>query len=419
MGRDPKEMCRPCATTRDGFMESHGAGIHLLMDAQLALDMGCPIYAIVALANTATDKIGRSIPAPGQGILTSARENNTNGPSPLLDIEFRRRHFESDIAAIEQWYSSELELLGADAIESRVALLGDMKTRKIQTVQALWGDHFFEGRADIAPLRGALSVWNLTVDDLGAASFHGTGTKANESNECEVVHKQMKHLGRSIGNPLPVICQKNVTGHPKGAPAAWMMNGLIQVLNSGIIPGISTLDNACGKLRQFDYLTYHNRSIQTDGIKAATLKGFGFGQASGEVLLVHSDYLLSTLAEDDFKSYTARREKRLIKMNSYQQNALTGKHKLVQIKDSAPYTAADESQVYLDSTARAEYDPIFKSWSYSARAVILAAQPLRLRGLRSVCVSRSALERDVPSWQRTQKKTCSSPRSNSLHWSQR
>jgi len=43
-------------------------------DCKLALDMGVPIYGIVVLTTTATDKIGRSIPAPEQGAPTTALE---------------------------------------------------------------------------------------------------------------------------------------------------------------------------------------------------------------------------------------------------------------------------------------------------------------------------------------------------------
>jgi fatty acid synthase subunit alpha len=39
------------------------------------------------------------------------------------------------------------------------------------------------------------------------------------------------------------IFQKYLTGHPKGAAAAWMMNGLIQSILSGIIPGNRNADN--------------------------------------------------------------------------------------------------------------------------------------------------------------------------------
>lgn len=48
------------------------------MNASLALEMGVPIYGILALSSTASDKQGRSVPAPGQGILTTARENAMN-----------------------------------------------------------------------------------------------------------------------------------------------------------------------------------------------------------------------------------------------------------------------------------------------------------------------------------------------------
>lgn len=382
MGRVPQEMCRPCSTTRGGFMESHGAGMQLLMDAQLALDMGVPIYGVVALTNTATDKNGRSVPAPGQGILTTARESSTVA-SPLLDISFRRRQFDSELASIEAWFEREKALMpaseSADDNAQALAFIEDMKARKVQSAQALWGVEFFHGRTDIAPLRGALSVWNLTIDDLGVASFHGTGTMANDKNESEVTHKQLQHLGRSQGNPLPVVCQKNLTGHPKGAAAAWMLNGLLQVLNTGLIPGNRNLDNTDPLLRKFDYLMYPNRSFQTAGVKAALLKSFGFGQAGGEVLLVHADCLLSTLAPEEFASYAARREKRRTRMNTYAQGALAGKHTYIQVKDSAPYSAAQESHVYLDPTARAEFDVAANTWRFAGADSLAASESRRQR----------------------------------------
>ncbi|KAG3164626.1 Fatty acid synthase subunit alpha [Phytophthora cactorum] len=380
MGREPKEMCRPCSTTRGGFMESHGAGMQLLMDAQLALEMGLPIYGIVALTNTATDKNGRSVPAPGQGILTTAREASSENskPSPLLEVEYRRRQFDDELESIEKWYAREKALIDGD--ESRVAFLERRKLRKVQAAQATWGNDFYHGEADIAPLRGALSVWNLDIDDVGAASFHGTGTTANDKNESEVTHKQMAHLGRSPGNPLPVICQKNLTGHPKGAAAAWMLNGLLQVLNSGLIPGNRQLDNTCETLRKYDHLVYPNRSFQTVGVKAVMMKSFGFGQAGGEVLLVHPDYLLSTLPADEFQHYSARREQRLIKMNTHTQGVIIGKHSHIQVKNEAPYSSTQESNVYLDPTARAEYDATSKTWRFGGGDSLTAEENRRLRG---------------------------------------
>ncbi|KAG1689704.1 hypothetical protein DVH05_002061 [Phytophthora capsici] len=355
MGREPKEMCRPCSSTLGGFMESHGAGIQLLMDAQLAIEMGLPIYGIVALANTATDKTGRSVPAPGQGILTTARENAST-PSPLLEVAFRRRQFDDEIESIDEWFEREKNLVEDNDVGLK--LLSDMKEQKVKAAQSMWGDKFYKGRSDIAPLRGALNTWNLDIDDIGASSFHATGTKANDKNESEVTHKQMAHLGRSPGNPLPVICQKSITGHPKGAAAAWQLNGLLQVLNTGLIPGNRQLDNTWETLRKFNHLVYPNRSL------AVLLKSFGFGQASGELLIVHPDYLLSTLCGDDLKEYVVRRDKRLIKMNSHAQSVITSKRPHIHVKNEAPYSAAQESSVYLDPTVRAEYDPTADTWRF-------------------------------------------------------
>lgn len=74
----------------------------------------------------------------------------------------------------------------------------------------------------IAPLRRALAVWGLTIDDIGVASFHGTSTVANDKNESSAFNAQFEHLGRSKGNCCFVIAQKWLTGHPKGGAAAWM-----------------------------------------------------------------------------------------------------------------------------------------------------------------------------------------------------
>ncbi|KAG3109730.1 hypothetical protein PI125_g10660 [Phytophthora idaei] len=71
--------------------------------------------------------------------------------------------------------------------------------------------------------------------------------------------------------------------------------------DTGLIPGNRQLDNTWETLRKYNHLVHANRSLQTDGIKAVLLKSFGFGQVSGELLVVHPDYLLSTLSVEDFQ----------------------------------------------------------------------------------------------------------------------
>ena len=71
-GREPSEHSRPFTTSRGGFMESQGCGVQVLTTAANAIKLGMPIQGIVAYSNTHTDGAGRSLPAPGHGVISSA-----------------------------------------------------------------------------------------------------------------------------------------------------------------------------------------------------------------------------------------------------------------------------------------------------------------------------------------------------------
>ncbi|KAG9402316.1 3-oxoacyl-[acyl-carrier-protein] synthase [Aphanomyces cochlioides] len=236
--------------------------------------------------------------------------------------------------------------------------------KKTKQAQLYWGHDYYLGEPGIAPLRGALNVWGLDVDDIAVASFHGTGTNANDKNESELTQRQLEHLGRSAGNPVMVVCQKYLTGHSKGGAAAWMMNGLLQSMQTGVVPGNENNDNTAPELRKNDLLVYPNRSIRTDGIKAALLKSFGFGQTGAEILLIHPKYLLAALSTSQYDAYVAKRSKRARGAHKYMQNVLSCKHTLVQVKDHAPYTAENEMNVYLNPLARASYNSKEKTWTF-------------------------------------------------------
>jgi fatty acid synthase subunit beta len=343
--------------------------MQVLMDAELAVEMGVPIYAVVALTSTASDKNGRSIPAPGQGILTTCRESHSvaaasesASASPMLDLGFRRSNLQDELATVQAWEVTQLAA-GHDS-----AFIGRMADRKRAAARDTWGQGFYKDDPHIAPLRGALAVWGLGVDDLAVASFHGTSTKLNDKNESAVVNRQMEHLGRTPGNVLFVIAQKALTGHPKGAAAAWMANGLIQTMLSGTVPGNRNLDNVGPELRANGFLFYPNRAIQVpQQIKAAFLKSFGFGQAGAECVVVHPDLLLSALSGAAFDAYRSARCRREQTTYRYMQGVFSGKHSLVQVKAAPPYTKEQEQNVYLDPLARAAYDPAQRSWAFGPR----------------------------------------------------
>lgn len=373
-GRTPAEMSRPNTTTRSGFMESQGAGIQILMNAKLAVDMGVPIYGIVAMTSTATDKIGRSVPAPGKGILTTAREkvSDLKYPYRVLDIKYRKRQLDLRKNQIGQWVESELSYL-----QDELAALGDdvdktafykERTEQIQAEarrqekEALntWGNEFYKQDPRIAPLRGALATYNLTIDDLGVASFHGTSTKANDKNESGAINTMLNHLGRSKGNPVLGVFQKYLTGHPKGAAGAWMLNGVLQVLNTGLVPGNRNADNIDQVMKDFDKVVYPSVTVQTDGVKAASVTSFGFGQKGAQAVVIHSDYFFATLNKPTYEAYAKKVAARYNKAYRYLHNAIAENSMFV-AKDKAPYTEDQESTVYLNPLARIDYENKSKS----------------------------------------------------------
>ncbi|KAJ2688668.1 fatty acid synthase alpha subunit Lsd1 [Coemansia spiralis] len=362
-GRTPLEMSRPCTSTRCGFVEGQGAGIVTLMSATAAIEFGAPIYGVVAMSGTATDKQGRSVPAPGKGVLTSARETNLGATPRLLDFNYRRWQMELHMAAVDELRAEELDALAsaADPLDSKshASLVDQVELqykRQRSSLQDMWSNEFWKNNPAISPLRGCLAVWGLTADDIGLASFHGTSTMANDKNESEVLNTQLGKIGRTLGHVVPAVCQKWLTGHSKGAAACYMLNGVIQSLRTGLIPGNRNADNVDQDLQRFEYVVYPSKSVQTPGIKAGLLKSFGFGQVGGELLILHSDYLLATLTPEQLAEYNVKMQKRSATSERYWQDTLVGNHPFIQVKSQPPFTAEQEKSVFLDPLARAKYD---------------------------------------------------------------
>ncbi|KAI9502069.1 acyl transferase domain-containing protein [Coemansia spiralis] len=368
-GRTPAEACRPCTSTRGGFIEGQGAGVAVLMSASAAIECGAPIYGIVAMSRTASDKQGSSVPAPGKGVLTTAQEiqgkKRKRSPSSV-DIEYRRKKLQRQLDSLRAWKQEDIN--NAMVVDKNI---GDHFKRieheyllQQRLAQDAWGNEFWKNNGEIAPIRGSLAVWGLTIDDIGLASYHGTSTKANDKNESELMNTQFKHLGRTPGNAVPVVCQKWLTGHSKGAAAMFMLNGILQSLRTGIIPGNRNADNIADELKDCDYALYLSKSIQTSGIKAGTLTSFGFGQVGGELVIVHPDYVLATLQLEQLEEYNKKLAQRDTKSYRYWQDTLAGNRPFVQVKNKPPFTPEQEEQVYLDPYARVHFNSETREYEF-------------------------------------------------------
>ena len=341
-GRLPKEMSRPSASSRNGFVESAGCGVQLIMSAEVALEMGLPIYGIVAYTQMASDKIGRSVPAPGKGILTAARETCTARDSHLLDIEYRRKNLEQSFVEIRSWRQTRLnEAKRQPGWSTRMLHAIDSATAcKFKEAQRLWGNDIRLQDSSIAPITASLAAWGLTIDDIQVASMHGTSTKANDTNEADVINSQMTHLGRAKGNPLVAVCQKSLTGHPKGAAGAWQFNGCMKMLQTGIVPGNHNADNIDDHLRAYEHIVYPMEAVQLSQVRATMLTSFGFGQKGGVAIAVAPKYLFSVISEDAFEDYRPRVAKRQRTTDAAFQKALMS-NTIFKAKDHSPWGSSD------------------------------------------------------------------------------
>lgn len=161
---------------------------------------------------------------------------------------------------------------------------------------------------------------------------------------------------------MPVIAQKSLTGHAKGGSAAWQMNGLLQTLETGIIPGHRTSDNIDSRFRDRTFLMFPSKSIHADGIRAGVMSSFGFGQVGGIALVLHPRYLFGALDPGYYEGYKKRNLVRA--RQSYKaMSEMMVKNSLVRIKEHPPYVGDMEGKVLMNSLARATLNP--KTGEYS------------------------------------------------------
>lgn len=371
-GREPKEMSRPTAESRAGFVESQGAGVQIIATAELALKMGLPIYGIVASSAMAADKITRSLPAPGQGILSFSRATLGASSSPLMSLEYRRKQMKESLgrclprslgttpkSGSGTWapYSPDSETSKMPGRMSPWNNIDYVSDASVAATRRYWGNEFRQQDTNISPLEASLAVWGLTVDDIDIVSMHGTSTKANDKNESEVIHKQMSHLGRTRGRPALAICQKSVTGHPKAPAAAWMLNGCLQAMGTGIVPGNRNADNVDKALRKYDHVVYPTAPIHMKGIKAFLVTSFGFGQKGGQVVGVAPKYLFATLERVVYEEYAGRVATRTRAANRAYTKAMLS-NAIFQARSIPPYHARDETKILMDPLARVSEDAL-------------------------------------------------------------
>jgi fatty acid synthase subunit alpha len=165
----------------------------------------------------------------------------------------------------------------------------------------------------------------------------------------------MDALGRTPGNPLFIVAQKWLTGHPKGPAAAWQMNGAIQAMAESVIPGNRNLDCVDPQLAKNRSLFFTRNTIQEQYVSACLVDSFGFGQAGGQCLFINPDYFLSSLDKASFAGYASRLAARDQRIFQHRQNIYGGRTPWTPIKALGSNPHKDPfSKVVLDKGVRRE-----------------------------------------------------------------
>jgi fatty acid synthase subunit alpha len=274
-------------------------------------------------------------------------------------LQFRRRQIaEARAAALEQLDFEVDTVLEQDPDldvaayrkERHEQILADF-VQEERDAQYSLGNEFWRHDSSIAPLTGSLATWGLTIDDLQVASFHGTSTVMNDKNESSVLQQQLTALGRRKGNVLLGVFQKYLTGHSKGAAGAWMVNGALQMLDSGLVPGNRNADNIDSALRQFDLIAYLNRPVRVPDLKAVSITSFGFGQKGAQAICVHPRHVFATLTRREYEVYLALRIARQRRADIYFYEGMSS-NTLFRAKTDPPFPASRENETYLNPSAR-------------------------------------------------------------------
>ncbi len=338
LGIEPARMSRPNDRRRRGFVEGQGAGTQILARASLAVRLGLPVYGIIAHASAHGDGINLSVPAPGIGVLSVAAESGEHAPREACDFSGRRA--QTLAIAAEQ---KKLATLFGEAEAAR--MIADARTR--------FAHDFARNDARVSPLRAALAVFGLGPDDIAVVSKHDTSTTMNDLNENRVHHLLQEKLGRTPHLPLPVISQKSLTGHGKGAAAAWQLNGVLQAMAEGVIPGNASLDDVDDEMRAFAPLTFSDSALETPpaDLRAALITSLGFGHVGALLCVVHPFFFWRMLSDAQRSQYAEQSSARITAANQRLRSVLSGHTPLISRRTHRPFANRDGSAAQIAEDA--------------------------------------------------------------------
>lgn len=219
-------------------------------------------------------------------------------------------------------------------------------------------------------LEDALRRFGLRADDIGLIYKHDTSTPANDPNENRLHQEIQRHLGRTPGNPLPIVSQKWLTGHPKGGAAAWQSIGLMQCFKHGVIPGNRNLENVDPAMRDFEHLLFTDTNLRVPPhrLRAGLVTSLGFGHVNALLLLIHPHAFEAQLSEDQWQTWQRNVARRVRDARETRTAILRGETPAVAIRterrfdapDGSPCQQREEIDALLDESSRLDANGRFR-----------------------------------------------------------
>lgn len=300
-----------------GGSNNSNVAVQILTTAELAIEMGLPIYGICAHTNVSSDI---SFDKSGTSTISSSKEieNSNENYENLLDYNYRISEYNSIIS------------------------MNNFEPDFLKYIKRYWGHLYYKNNSNISDLKGALSVWGMNVDDISQLLICCHKYNQNLSN---LVEKQMEHLKRNIGNPLAMSYDiNNFFGNT--------INSALMSLNNKIIIGneymVYSKQNKCD-----NYIYYPDKNFSQNIIKSILLKCISENNCF-ELLIISPDYLLSHLDNDKYNDYILKVKNSNNKNCNNYQKIILGEDKMINFKENHIIENYHIYKLYLDPLIRAE-----------------------------------------------------------------
>ena len=160
----------------------------------------------------------------------------------------------------------------------------------------------------------------------GLVQAHGTGTPQNRVTESEIMSQTAQAFGI---DSWPVAALKCYLGHSLGSASGDQVNATLGTWASGLIPGITTIDDLADDVRQ-DNLAFSTRHREIDPEQQAyaviNSKGFGGNNASATLLspAVTNQMLQSRYSAKEWQAWERANEAVLAQQQCYDDDMIAG-----------------------------------------------------------------------------------------------